>query len=61
MIVLARRLPVNDVFARADDRVATGRATGADAFCFLQKPDAHLEPEIGRGKRADRANIDRVQ
>src|SRR5207245_829146 len=45
-IVLARRLAVDDILARADERVATGRATGADTFCFLQKPDAHLESEV---------------
>ena len=60
-VVLARRLAINHILARADDRVATGRATRADAFRFLQKPDAHLETKIGGGQRADRTNIDRVE
>src|ERR1051325_5660606 len=61
VIVLARGLPVNHILARADDRVATGRAAGADTFRFLQEPDPHLETEIGRGQRTDGANVDRVQ
>ena len=60
-VVLARRLPINHILARADDGVAAGRATGADAFGFLQKPDPHLETKIRRGERADRADIDRVE
>ena len=35
VIVLARRLPINNVLTRSDERVATGRATGADAFRLL--------------------------
>ena len=30
-------------------------------FVSLQKPDPHLEAEIRRGQRADRADIDRVE
>ena len=60
-IVLARCLAINDVLAGADDRVAAGRATGADALRFLQKPDAHLEAEIRRSQRADRADVDGVE
>src|SRR5205807_4743498 len=60
-IVLPRRLAINHVFARADDRVAAGRATGAETFRLLQKPDAHLEAEIGRSQRADRTNVDSVE
>src|SRR5687767_13515071 len=47
VVVFARRLPVNYILARADERVAAGRAAGAKAFRFLQEPDAHLEAEIG--------------
>src|SRR5256714_6737900 len=61
MIVFARRLPVNDVLARADEGVATGGATGADAFGLLQKPNPHLETEIGGRERADWTEIDRVE
>src|SRR5262249_2947743 len=61
MVVIARGLPVDHVLARANDRVAARRATGADAFGFLQKPDAHLEAEIRGGERSDRANIDGVK
>ena len=55
-VVFARRLAVDHIFARADDGVATGRATGAEAFGFLQKPDAHLETEIATrsARRPDR-------
>src|SRR5205814_6526039 len=45
----------------ADYGVAAGRTTGAEAFRFLQKPDAHLEAEIGRSQRADRTNVDSVE
>src|SRR5205823_12240214 len=34
-VVLARRLSINDIFARADYCVATSRATCADTFRFL--------------------------
>ncbi|KAF5408111.1 MAG: hypothetical protein Udaeo2_17070 [Candidatus Udaeobacter sp.] len=61
VIVLAWSLPVDHVLARADNTVAARRATGADAFRFLQEPDAHLEAKIGGSERADRANIDRVK
>ena len=61
MIVFTRRLPINHVFARADDGVATSRATGANALGFFQEPDAHFETEIGRGERGYRADIDRVK
>ena len=61
VIVLARRLPINDVLARADERVAPGRAARADAFSLLQKPNPHFETEIGGGERADRAKIHRVK
>ena len=61
MIVFAGRLPVDHVLATADDSVATGSATRADTFRFLQEPDAHLETKIGGSKRADRAYIDGVQ
>ena len=61
VVVFARRLAIDHVFARADDGVAAGRATRAKAFRLLQKPDAHLEAEIRGGQRADRTNIDRVE
>ena len=60
-IVLAWGLAIDDVFARADHRVATSRATCAEAFRFLQEPDPHLETEIRRRERADGTNVDRVQ
>jgi hypothetical protein len=60
-IILARRLPVDDIFARTDNCVATSRAACAETFGFLQKPDPHLETKIAGGKRADRTNIDRVK
>ena len=41
--------------------VAAGRAARAEAFRFLQEPDAHLEAEIRRGQRADRTDIDGVE
>ena len=61
MVVLARGLPIDYVLSRADDSVAACRTTGADAFGFLQEPDAHLKAEIGGSERADRANIDCVK
>ena len=60
-VILARRLPVNDIFARTDNCIATSRAARADTFCFLQKPYAHFETKIGRSERADRTNIHRVE
>src|SRR3954470_20609905 len=56
-IVFARGLPVDDVFAGANDGVATRRAACAEAFRFFQKPDPHLEPEIGRSEGADWADV----
>src|SRR5205807_5369043 len=61
VVIFSRRLPVNDILARSDDGVAASRATGADALGFFQKPDAHLETEIGRGQCAHRTNIDSVE
>src|SRR6266536_4076160 len=61
VVVLARGLPVDHVLSCADDRVASCRATGADAFGLLQEPDTHLEAKIGGSQRADRANSDRVK
>src|SRR5437899_10608454 len=52
---------MDHIFTAADNRVATRRATSADAFGFLQEPDTHLETEIGGSERADRTNIDRVK
>jgi hypothetical protein len=61
VIVFPRCLSVNDVFARADDGVATRRATRADAFRFFQEPDAHLETKIARRECTHRADIDGVE
>src|SRR5438128_9653932 len=61
MVVLARSLPIDHVLSCADDRVAACRATGADAFGFLQEPDTHLKAKIGGSERADRADIDCVK
>ena len=60
-IVLPRGLADDFVLASADDRVAAGAAGGADAFSFVQEPDAHLEAEIFARERADRADVDRVE
>src|SRR5437660_216826 len=60
-VILARRLPIDDILACANDRVAARRAACADTFGFLQKPDAHLKTKIGRSERADRTNIDRIK
>src|SRR5881392_3365161 len=55
VIVLARRLTIDDVFTGSDDRVASCRATCADALRFFQEPDSHFEAEIGRSQRANGA------
>jgi hypothetical protein len=60
-VVLTRFIPVNPALARADDDVAASPAARAEALGFLEEPDPHLEPEILRGQRADRAKVDRVQ
>src|SRR5205807_1762229 len=60
-IVFARFVAINFFFAGADDDVAAGGATGADAFGFFEKPNPHLETEIFRGEGADGANIDGVK
>src|SRR6478672_12220565 len=51
VIVLARRLAIDDVLASSDDCVAPSRAAGADALCFFQEPDSHFEAKIGRSQR----------
>ena len=61
VVILPRGLAVNDVFPAADEGIAAGGATGADALGLLEEPDAHLEAEIGRGQRADGADIDGVE
>ena len=61
MIVLARGLPIHDVLPGSEDGVASGRAACANAFGLFQKPDPHFEPEIGRGQRADRTNINGIE
>src|ERR1039458_901586 len=60
-VVFTRRVAVNFFLARADDDVAAGGATGANAFGFLEEPDAHLEPEILGRERADRADVHGIQ
>src|SRR5204862_4635656 len=61
MIVLARRLSINNVFSSSDDCVAPGRATCADALRFFQEPDTHFETEVGRSQCAHGANVDGVK
>ena len=61
MIVLARCLAINDVLACADDGVAAGCATCANALGFFQEPDAHFETKIGGSKRPDGTDIDCVK
>src|SRR6187455_2007753 len=61
VIVLARRLTIDDVFASSDDRIAPRRATCADALRFFQEPDPHFETEIGGSQGADRADVDGVK
>jgi len=61
VIVLARRLAIDDVLASSDDCVAPRRATCADALRFFQEPDQHFEAEIGRSQRARGANVDGVK
>src|SRR6478609_6306071 len=61
VIVLARRLTIDDVLASSDDCIAPRRATCADALRFFQEPDPHFETEIGRSQCAHRANVDGVK
>src|SRR5438552_4823451 len=61
VIVLARRLSINNVFSSSDDCVAPGRATCADALRFFQEPDTHFETEVGRSQCAHGANVDGVK
>src|SRR5206468_4004256 len=60
-IVVTRRLPVDDAFARPEHGVAAGRAVWADRLRLFQEPNALLETEIVRRKRADRADVDDVE
>src|SRR5207302_9244481 len=60
-VILPRFIPINLLFARADDHVATRRATRADALGLFEKPNAHLKTKIFGGERADRANIHCVE
>ena len=60
-VVLARLVAINFFLARADDDVAARRAARADAFGFLQKPDAHLETKILRRERADGTDVHGVE
>src|SRR5205807_1676215 len=59
--VFAWGLAVDHIFARANDGIATGRATRANTFSFLQKPHAHFESKVRRGECAYRANIDGIK
>ena len=61
LIVLAGRLPIDDVLASSDDGIAPCRATCADALRFFQKPDPHFEAEIGRRQRTHRADVDGIK
>src|ERR1700677_431514 len=61
VVVFARGLAVDNVFAAADDGIATGRAACAEALGFLEEPDAHLEAEIARGERAHGADVHGVE
>src|SRR5262245_32497178 len=61
VIVLARRLAIDDVLASSDDCIAPRRATCADALRLFQEPDAHFKAEIGRSQRTDGTNVDSVQ
>ena len=60
-VVLARLVAIDLLLPRPDDDVAARRAARAQALGFLEEPDAHLETEILRGERADRADVHRVQ
>src|SRR5207247_2141476 len=60
-VVLPGFVAVHLFLSRSDDDIATGCTTSADAFRFLKKPDAHLEPEIFGRERADRTEIHRVE
>src|SRR5207342_3067156 len=51
VIVLARRLAIDDVLPSSDDCIAPRCAACADALRFLQEPDPHFETEIGRSER----------
>src|SRR5690625_3161708 len=60
-IVADRRDPINLSFPTADHRIDAHTALRANAAGFLQKPNPHFEAEIGARKRADWADVDRVE
>src|SRR5215216_747369 len=61
VVVFARCLAIDYVLACADDGVAAGRATCANALGFFQEPDAHFETEVRRSERSDGTDVDGVQ
>src|SRR6476661_6017700 len=61
VIVLTRRLAIDDVLAGSDECIASRRATCANALRFFQEPDPHFETEVGRSQRAYWANVDGVK
>src|SRR6476469_3973492 len=61
VIVLARRLAIDDVLPSSDDCIAPCCAARADALRFFQEPDPHFETEICRSQCAHRANVDGVK
>src|SRR5438477_8120476 len=61
VIVLARRLAIDYVFASSDDCIAPRRATRADTLRFFQEPDPHFEAEIARSQRAHGTNVHGVK
>src|SRR5207249_5763546 len=60
-VILPGLIAIHLLFAGTDHDVATGGTTGANAFGFFEKPNAHLETEILRCECSYRANVHRVQ
>ena len=61
LVVAARGDAVDDALATPNLGVHAGGGFRANAGRGLQEPHAHLEAEIGAGKRTDRADVDGVE
>ena len=60
-VVAARRDAVEHALTTRDGGVHADRGLGVDARRLLEEPHAHLEAEVRRGQRADRADVHRVE
>ena len=61
LVVLTWRNAMDFVAAGPDRNVRARAAVDVDALGFFQEPDTHLETEVVRGQRADRADVGGIE